>query len=92
MDPFKERRGSSKANMDATLMSMNQDRMQNGRLKAGYNVHISTETKPQSLQFLPHKLGADAGFRCWRLLIQPPLVTGKGPKARPWRAFSFSHA
>ena len=43
LDIFQERRSFSKTDTDATFMRMKEDHMQNGQLKAGYNVQIGTE-------------------------------------------------
>lgn len=43
LDIFQERRSFSKTDEDATFMRMKEDHMQNGQLKAGYNVQIGTE-------------------------------------------------
>ncbi|MGV3464669.1 MAG: IS1182 family transposase [Heyndrickxia sp.] len=43
MEIFGERNSYSKTDHDATFMRMKDDYMQNGQLKAGYNVQIATE-------------------------------------------------
>lgn len=40
-----ERNSLSKTNTDATFMRMKDDHMQNGQLKPGYNVQISTSNQ-----------------------------------------------
>ena len=43
MEIFKDRNSYSKTDHDATFMRMKDDYMQNGQLKAGYNLQVATE-------------------------------------------------
>ena len=43
MKIFERRNSYSKTDHDATFMRMKDDYMQNGQLKAGYNLQIATE-------------------------------------------------
>ena len=45
LDILRERNSYSKTDHDATFMRMKDDYMQNGQLKAGYNVQIATENQ-----------------------------------------------
>lgn len=58
LDLFEERRSFSKTDTDATFMRMKEDHMQNGQLKAGYNVQISTENQ-MVLAYTLHRRAGD---------------------------------
>lgn len=78
---FEERRSFSKTDIDATFMRMKEDRMQNGQLKAGYNVQISAENRIVLAYTLHRRAGDTACLidhvkHAHRLLGSYPHVLG----------------